>query len=63
MSVHTRNDISFPVWRLTQKEGTATTDDLDSAKRVLRYLKTRPDLRITFRRGEFGLEAYWDACY
>lgn len=39
----------------------ATERGLWAVTRIMRYLNARPDLKITFRRGEIALEAYCDA--
>ena len=57
----TRWDISHLVLGLTRGMAAPTEQHMIAAKRVLRYLKGKPDLPTIFRRGNLELTGYCDS--
>lgn len=59
----TRYDITYTVNQLSRACSSPSTVHMAAAKRLLRYLKGRPDLAITYKKGNFGLSGYTDASF
>ncbi len=60
----TRYDLAHPTMQAARKMAAPTKEDLVVAKRILRYLKKRPGLELTYKRdSRFELTCYADASY
>ena len=63
LSRTSRWDISHSVLELTRATSKPSKGHLTKAKHVLRYLKGRPQLDITYRSGKFEILAWADASF
>jgi hypothetical protein len=62
LAVYTRPDILYSVIKLSQFCTNPTSDHLAAVKRIFRYLRSYPDMRITYSRdGGEQLTGYTDA--
>lgn len=57
----TRPDISYAVSQAAKYMATPSTQQMEAARRILRYLKAVPDLGIEYKHGKPVLEGYSDA--